>query len=204
MKENRLPGASHNPSRWGKWLLAVGLLFVAGQGVFHLYAVQSVFFPGVYYKTELKLINHACSQVDKDLQKLLVKVYDLQKLSSGTGQMRSRPANGLLSSPNNSVSSGGVSANPVPGWRVTLLAAKMERRNVSRKLKKMDIILISMQRSLQSNDVPVALKRAERQKILAQIRQIRERCRIYKNHFKDLSEKLNKLEKFSPTLQTNN
>jgi hypothetical protein len=56
MKKIHLPSIHLNPSRWGKSLLAIGLLLVFVQGLSQLYEVQNFFFPGRYLELKLHLI----------------------------------------------------------------------------------------------------------------------------------------------------
>jgi hypothetical protein len=186
MKENRLPGTSRDPSRWGKWLLAVGLLFVAVQGVFHLYKVQSVFFPNVYHATKLRQIDNASLKIGRTLKDLDFLLDELQRLSTAPAQAHSDPF-GFI--PSASARSEAFWLDPA--WKNTLYLAKKQRVNAARKLNYMDVILKSMQRSLRaqlSDKGKAATQKSEMEKTLRQIREEQARWRIYDDRLNKLSQ----------------
>jgi hypothetical protein len=196
MKENRLPGPSRDPSRWGKWLLTASLLVVAVQGVFHLYEVQSVFFPGVYHATELNLINKESIKIENTLQNLKVLLDKLQSLCPIPAQGQAAP-----SGSGSSASVQGEARGLVPAWEYTLYLAKKQRVNAARKLNYIDVILKSMQRSLRaqlSDNSKASMQKPEIEKTLRQIRQERAHWRIYDDRLNKLSQTLVKLEERVP------
>lgn len=202
MKENHLPGAPHDPARWGKWLLAVGLLVVAVQGVFHLYAVQSFFFPGVYYATELNLINKESIKIEGNLKDLKILLDKLQSLCPVPAQGQAAPSGSV-----SSASVQGEARGLVPAWDYTLYWAKKKRVNVVRKLNYIDVVLKSMQRPLRAqlsdnSKASTQKQKPEMEKTLRQIRQERARWQIYDDRLNKLSQTLVKLEERGPRSAT--
>jgi hypothetical protein len=177
MKEIGRP--NDNPLRWGKVLLAAGLLLVAISGVLQLQEVQAVFFPGHYHAAELYLIRHECGMIDKGLIALRADMVRLQDLCSA--------------------SRSGVEVRPPvnPAWPATLHTAKKDRVYVARKLKYIEIMLQSMQQAIERqfsfpDAVPVDGKPGM-EKTLVQIQEIRARCRIYESELQEVSQKLQQL-----------
>ncbi|MEJ2671741.1 MAG: hypothetical protein P8168_05965 [Deltaproteobacteria bacterium] len=193
MKRNPLPNPLRNPSEWGKWLLSAGLLLITVLGFYQLYEVQVVFFPEKYQEIEIKLMHQEFCKIDKNLKKLLLKIHYLQELNAAGRQMPSDPVDGFSSRAFASTSNIAAPPQPARVWQAALHEAKKTRGYVAAKLIQMDVILTSLQRSLMSNDAAPASIRPERQKLLAQIRQIRERYKIYQGDLKKLSRKLNNL-----------
>jgi hypothetical protein len=79
-------------------------------------------------------------------------------------------------------------------WSATLHAAKKRRVYVARKLRYLNAVLQSMQKSIQqkhvSHDTALSEKRPELEKSLLQIREIQTRCNSYNIELKELSQKL--------------
>lgn len=196
MKENYLPTPPDNPSRWGKWLLAAGLLLVAIQGFFQLYEVQAVFFPGRYHDVRLNLMSQECSKIESGLQALQDESNVLQGFCHSPGQMNP----GSMDRP----ATGAASITAAPGWQNALQAAKQKRVYVAQKLNYLDAMLISMQRSLESKQAPLSNRRPEKEKTLLKIHEILGRCRTYDIDLKNLSTNLNKLESYCKTSQSIN
>jgi hypothetical protein len=197
MKENHLPGSPRDPSRWGKWLLAVGLLVVAVQGTYNLYEIHSVFFPGVYHATELNLINRESIKVARTLYDLNILLNKLQRLSSNPGHVQPAPAGRSSSGSGSSVSLQGEPLRLDPVWEDTLFVAKKKRVNVARKLNYINVILKSMQRSLEaqlSDSGRASTRKSEIEKTLQQIRADGARWGNYSDRLNDLSKKLDRLE----------
>jgi hypothetical protein len=204
MKENHLPGPPRDPSKWGKWLLAVGLLVVAVQGTYNLYEIHSVFFPGVYHATELNLINKESIKVERTLYDLNTLLNKLQRLSPNPGHVQPAPT-GQSSGSGSSLSLQGEPLRLDPVWEDTLFVAKKKRVNVARKLNYIDVILKSMQRSLEaqlSDSGRASTRKAEVEKTLQQIREEGARWRNYGDRLNDLSQKLDKLEGRDPSPTT--
>jgi hypothetical protein len=193
MPEDHLPAPSSNPVTWGKWLLPASLLAVAIVGFFQLYAVQAVFFPGKYHRTQLRLINQEYSKIEEKLQDLERKVCDLQQLATMPEQLPPGSAERSSAGSATTPSAGEGRPNSSPGWQAALHAAKKERVYAARKLKQIDVILNSMQRALESQDATVSLGKLEPEQTLAQIRLSRARYQLYVSQLKDLSEKLTTL-----------
>ena len=200
MKENHLPDATRDPSRWGKWLLAVGLLFVAVQGTYHLYGIRSFFAPGVYHATELNLINKDSIKIEHTLKDLEVLLNKLQRLSSTPGQAVPNPSGALAS-----VSLPDEPRHPDPAWGDTLFWAKKKRVNVARKLNYISVVLKSMQRSLEaqlSDSGRASTPKPEIEHNLQQIRENLANLRKYGDRLDELSEELKKLEGHGPSNST--
>ena len=202
MPENYLPTQPHNASSWGKWLLAAGLLLVAVQGFFQLYAVQAIIFPGRYHEARLHLMGPECAKIASGLQALQGELNLLKGFCPPPGPVHPGPsdqsATGAASAP--------ASAEPrrlPPNWRHTLQAAKQKRVSVAQKLNYLNTILISMQRSLESNHAMGSNHRPEAEKSLSLIHALLVRCRTYDIDLKNLSDKLEKIEIYCETPQSN-
>jgi hypothetical protein len=197
MKKFRLPGLPRNSSGWGKVLLTAGLLLVAVVGVFQLYEVQDVFFPGKYHATELNLISKECVNIAKGLKALRTEVAKLNGFCVPAAQFDyGAPSPGATAS-SSPQSAHGAQYDAAPGWQTTLYMGKKKRVYVVRKLKHLDAMLKSMQRALEpqksSNDPALASRRLEIEKTLGQIQEIQARCHTYSIELQGLSEKLNQL-----------
>ncbi len=197
MKKIHPPTLLRNPSRWGKWLLSASLLLVAILGFFQLYEIQIALSPGKYHETEMILISKECLNIDNSLQKLLVMVYGLKKLSSATGQMCPGSVNSSLSSPPVSKSALEMPPEPAPGWQEALQAVKKRQVSVLTKLQYIDLKLISMQLNIEhqrSSQAGALLNRKpEMEKTLAQIQEFQARSHLYRSELNGLSEKINQL-----------
>jgi hypothetical protein len=192
MKTNFLPGISQ--VSWGRILLPIGLLLVAIAGILQLYEVKAFFFPESYYATELKLIRKECGMINKGFISLRAEVDELSVLCvssnpSETGAPPPPSAGSLLPQP-----ATGMPTILASDWSATLHAAKKKRVYVARKLRYLNAVLQSMQKSIQqkhvSHDTALSERRPEFEKSLLQIREIQTRCNSYNIELKELSQKL--------------
>lgn len=183
MKKFDLPN-SNNRQRCGKALLAASLLLVTVGGILKLPSVQAVFFPGSYHATELKLVRQVCVKIHKRLISLQGDVAVLQELASTVSSSSLKhdlPAR----------------TDPGPGWPAALHQAKKNRVSVLQKLNYINSKLNAMQGAINhqiaAGPEAVAYRYRHPAQTLAQIQQIRARCRKFDKELNELSEKIIKL-----------
>ncbi len=205
MRKNLLPGLNLNPSRWGRLLLAAGLLLVFVQGLLQLYEVQNFFFPGKYQAAKLDLINREYLKIDRGLASLQNQLTTLTLMKKNRGN----PAPASPSRPSRAVPSPPLAADarcsPDSSWQAALHAAKKKRVYAARKLNHIGLILPSMQQDLEAQlstigpESPARKPRME--KTLQQIRESRALWQTYEGTLNDLSMKLEKIAGCNPNQQ---
>jgi hypothetical protein len=201
MKNNRQPVPFRNLERWGKWLLPAGLILVAILGFLQLYPVQAVFSPEKYQENQLKLINEECAKIERNLQRLVIRLADLQNLVAVTENTRPGAMAGSSSPALAATSEPRVCPGLPPRYAAVFHAAKKERVFAARKLEQLAFILNAMQRTL---DSPDTLSQVQRAIILSHIHTFRARCRAYNEELYVLSAKLNKFADYCGGIPTTN
>jgi hypothetical protein len=198
MQKSLPPGIPPKPSRWGKWLLAAGLLLVCVLGWLQLYPVQNFFFPGKYQTMKLNLVRKECLKIEKGLTSLQTQVDNLTRLRNPTAQLTLIPSNRALADFSSPAPADGARSNPESSWQSMIHAAKKKRVYVTRKLNYIETILRSMSRAINTpcaaDGSTASTCSVERGKIYQQILEIRARLRAYNDRLTDLSTKLDKLE----------
>jgi hypothetical protein len=205
MKTSPSSGPRLKPPEWRKLLLAASLLFVFVMGSMQLYEVQNFFFPGKYHAIKLKLINKEYFKIRQGLTSLQAQVDHLARLQNQPGEpdlvaVGRSPAPGASPHPDDKarLTSG-------QSWPSLMHAAKKKRVYVARKLNYINVILKSMQRSLEaqwSESGRASAPKPEIEKTLGQIRKDWADWRHYHDRLIDLSQKLGKLEEQGPSLST--
>jgi hypothetical protein len=197
MKTSPSSGPRLKPSEWRKLLLAASLLVVFVMGSMQLYEVQNFFFPGKYHAIKLNLINKEYFKIHQGLTSLQVQVDHLSGLQNQPGKpdlVRAGRASALGASP---LPDDNARFAPGPSWPSLMHAAKKKRVYVARKLNYINVILKSMQRSLEaqlSDRGRASARKPEIEKTLEQIRNDRARWWIYDDRLNELSQTLAKLE----------
>ena len=197
MRKNLLPDLNLNPSKWGRLLLAAGLLLVFVQGFLQLYEVQNFFFPGRYQAAKLNLIKKEYRKIDQgltSLQNQLTTLMMMQKARANSDPVSpSRPLPAVPSPP----LAADARCSPDSSWQAALHAAKKKRVYAARKLNHLGLILQSMQQDLEaqlSTLGPESSTRKPRmEKTLQQIRESRALWQTYDGNLNDLSIKLEKI-----------
>ncbi len=197
MKKIHLPGIHLNPSRYGKSLLAIGLLLVFVLGLSQVYEVQSFFFPGRYQEQKLHLIEGECLKIKKGLQSFRAEIDKLKTLRENRAQLPAAPPGRKLSlSPSSQAAAGGRLTPELP-WQSTLQAAKKARVYVARKLPLIDTQLKCLQRSLELQGADIgsaaAPAKSEIDQTLQRVQENRACWQAYNDRLDELSDQLNKL-----------
>ena len=197
LKKIHLPGIRLNPSRWGKTLLATGLLLVFVLGLSQVYEVQSFFFPGRYQEQKLHLIEGECLKVKKGLNSFRAEIDKLKTLRETRAQLPAAPPGRELSLSPSSQAAASVRGTPELPWQSRLQAAKKARVYAARKLPLIDIQLKSLQRSLelQGADIGSAASpaKSEIDRTLQRVQENRACWQAYNDRLNDLSDQLNRL-----------
>jgi hypothetical protein len=196
MRKNLLPGLNLNPSSWGRFLLAAGLLLVFVLGLLHLYEVQNFFSPGEYQAAKLKLIKKEYHKIDKGLAALQDQLTTLTLMHKARAHSAPAPSSQPLSaaSPRHA---GDARCSPDSAWEDAIHAAKKKWVYAARKLNHLGMILQFMQQDMAAQLSAIgpgsSARKPRIEKTLQQIRESRALSQIYEDHLYDLSIKLNKI-----------
>lgn len=201
MRRNLLPDLNLNPSKWGRLLLAAGLLLVFVQGLLQLYEVQNFFFPGRYQAAKLNLIKKEYRKIDQgltSLQNQLTTLMMMQKARANSDSVSpSRPLPAVPSPP----LAADARCSPDSSWQAALHAAKKKRVYAARKLNHLGLILQSMQQDLEVQLSTLgpdpSARKSRMEKTLQQIRESRALWQTYDGNLNDLSIKLEKIAGYS-------
>lgn len=199
MKKFHLPDITRNPSLWGRWLLAAGLLLVSVQGLLQLYEVRHYLFPCAYHELKLKLINEEYSRIETGLQSLKAELDKLQVLRDQQERLELLPTSRSSSCLASPPSGDGAGLHVEATWQSQLHATKKAQVYVAQKMNYIRVMLESMDRSLQSklagNKSASSTTKPEVEKILQQVQKDRTLLQRYHDDLNNLSEQLIKLEK---------
>jgi hypothetical protein len=197
MRKNLLLALNLNPSSWGRWLLAAGLLLVFVQGLLQLYVVQNFFSPDQYQATKLNLIGGEYPKIDQALTSLQNQLTVLAMMETTRAQPDPVPSPRPLAAAPSPLSAAEARCSPDSAWQAAIHAAKKKRVYAARKLNHLNQILQSMQQHLEAKLSDIgsdsSARKAEMEKSLQQIRESRALWKTYDDNLNNLSIKLEKI-----------
>jgi len=195
MRKNLLPGLNLNPSSWGRFLLATGLLLVFVQGFLHLYEVQNFFFPGRYQATKLNLIKKEYLKIDKGLISLQDQLATLTLMQKARAHPAPVPSSRPLSAAASPLLAADAHCSSDSAWQAGIHAAKKKWVYAARKINHIGLILQSMQQDMEAQLSDIGPGSSGRkpwiEKTLQQIRERRALWQTYQDNLYNLAIKLN-------------